>query len=134
MILSSTIAARPMAATRAWPPLTAAAPSFALGLGVLSIALVALVALVAPAKAADAYFKDKQIRLVVGSAPGGGYDAYGRLLAQYMRAHIPGNPTIVVQNMPGAGSLVAANYIYNVAAKDGTVFGAVNALLATDPL
>jgi tripartite-type tricarboxylate transporter receptor subunit TctC len=89
---------------------------------------------VGPAAAADAYFKDKQIRLIVGSAPGGGYDAYGRLLAQYMRAHIPGNPTIVVQNMPGAGSLVAANYIYNVAPKDGTVFGAVNALLATDPL
>ena len=87
-----------------------------------------------PATAADALFKDKQIRLIVGSAPGGGYDAYGRLLAQYMRAHIPGNPTILVQNMPGAGSLVAANYIYNVAPKDGTVFGAVNALLASDPL
>jgi tripartite-type tricarboxylate transporter receptor subunit TctC len=88
----------------------------------------------APAAAADAFFKDKQIRLIVGSAPGGGYDAYGRLLAQYMRPHITGNPTIVVQNMPGAGSLVAANYIYNVAPKDGTAFGAVNALLATDPL
>src|SRR5690349_84305 len=75
-----------------------------------------------PACAADAYFKDRQIRLIVGSAPGGGYDAYGRILAQFMRAHIPGNPTIVVQNMPGAGSLVAANYIYNVAPKDGTVF------------
>src|ERR1700757_780473 len=87
-----------------------------------------------PAAAADPYFKDKQIRLIVGSAPGGGYDAYGRLLAQYMRAHIPGNPTIIVQNMPGAGSLVAANYIYNVAPKDGTFFGAVNAMLATDPL
>ena len=96
--------------------------------------VVSVLAAAAPAVAADAYFKDKQIRLIVGSAPGGGYDAYGRLLSQYMRAHIPGNPTIVVQNMPGAGSLVAANYIYNVAAKDGTVFGAVNALLATDPL
>jgi tripartite-type tricarboxylate transporter receptor subunit TctC len=91
-------------------------------------------ALLAPAAAADAYFKDKQIRLIVGSAPGGGYDAYGRLLAQYMKQHIPGNPTIIVQNMPGAGSLVAANYIYNVAPKDGTFIGAVNALLATDPL
>jgi tripartite-type tricarboxylate transporter receptor subunit TctC len=87
-----------------------------------------------PAAAADPFFKDKQIRLIVGPAPGGGYDAYGRLLAQYMRPHIPGNPTILVQNMPGAGSLVAANYIYNVAPKDGTVFGAVNALLSTDPL
>src|SRR6266581_2105055 len=94
------------------------------------VLLAASILAAAPAVAADAYFKDKQVRLIVGSAPGGGYDAYGRLLSQYMRAHIPGNPTIVVQNMPGAGSLVAANYIYNVAAKDGTVFGAVNALLA----
>jgi tripartite-type tricarboxylate transporter receptor subunit TctC len=99
-----------------------------------ALLLAASIPAAAPAAAADAYFKDKQIRLIVGSAPGGGYDAYGRLLAQYMRAHIPGNPTIVVQNMPGAGSLVAANYIYNVAPKDGTAFGAVNALLATDPL
>jgi tripartite-type tricarboxylate transporter receptor subunit TctC len=96
--------------------------------------VASLLTLAAPAAADDAYFKDKQIRLIVGSAPGGGYDAYGRLLTQFMRQHIPGNPVIIVQNMPGAGSLVAANYIYNVAPKDGTVFGAVNALLATDPL
>jgi tripartite-type tricarboxylate transporter receptor subunit TctC len=99
-----------------------------------AIVALGLVAVDPPARAADAYFKDKQIRLVVGSAPGGGYDAYGRLLAQYMKAHIPGNPNIIVQNMPGAGSLVAANYIYNVAPKDGTFIGAVNALLSTDPL
>ena len=82
----------------------------------------------------SAYFKDKTIRLMVGSAPGGGYDAYGRLFAAHIRRHIPGNPTVIVQNMPGAGSLVLANYLYNVAPKDGTAFGAVNALLATDPL
>ena len=99
-----------------------------------SLFLAALAAPLRPANAADPYFKNRQIRLIVGSAPGGGYDAYGRLLAQYMRDHIPGNPTIIVQNMPGAGSLVAANYIYNVAPKDGTFFGAVNAMLATDPL
>jgi tripartite-type tricarboxylate transporter receptor subunit TctC len=113
-------------------PAFAACAAAAIAAPVLLVASV--LALVDPAAAADAYFKDKQIRLIVGSAPGGGYDAYGRLLAQYMRGHIPGNPTIVVQNMPGAGSLVAANYIYNVAPKDGTVFGAVNAMLATDPL
>jgi tripartite-type tricarboxylate transporter receptor subunit TctC len=99
-----------------------------------SLFLAVLGAPLPPAGAADAYFKNKQIRLIVGSAPGGGYDAYGRLLSQYMRDHIPGNPTIIVQNMPGAGSLVAANYIYNVAPKDGTFFGAVNAMLSTDPL
>jgi len=104
------------------------------GMIAASLLLVAALAPIHRAAAEEAYFKDKQIRLIVGSAPGGGYDAYGRLLSQYMRQHIPGTPTIVVQNMPGAGSLVAANYIYNVAPKDGTAFGAVNALLATDPL
>jgi tripartite-type tricarboxylate transporter receptor subunit TctC len=103
-------------------------------LALRSLVLISLAIPTLPANAADMYFKDKQIRLIVGSAAGGGYDAYGRLLSQYMRLHIPGNPTIIVQNMPGAGSLVAANYIYNVAPKDGTFFGAVNAMLATDPL
>src|SRR3954453_14614580 len=102
-----------------------------------AFALAAIGALLAQSSAAAAqepYFKDEQIRLIVGSAPGGGYDAYGRLLATHIRRHIPGNPTVIVQNMPGAGSLVLANYLYNVAPKDGTAFGAVNALLATDPL
>ena len=96
--------------------------------------LTALAAFAQSATAQEAYFKDKQIRLIIGSAPGGGYDTYGRLLSNHMRRHLPGNPTIIVQNMPGAGSLVLGNYLYNVAPKDGTVFGAVNALLATDPL
>jgi len=87
-----------------------------------------------PAAAQEPLYKDKQIRLIVGSAPGGGYDAYGRLLATHMRRHIPGNPTIVVQNMPGAGSLVLANHLANVAPRDGTVIGAVNGILATEPL
>src|SRR4051812_23445767 len=88
----------------------------------------------AVAQAPGVSFKDKQIRLMVGSAPGGGYDAYARLIAAHMRRHLPDNPTIIVQNMPGAGSLVLANYLYNVAPKDGTAFGAVNALIATDPM
>lgn len=93
-----------------------------------------LLAFATPAAAQEGYFRGKLIRLMVGSAPGGGYDTYGRLFAAYMGRHLPGNPTIVVQNMPGAGSLVLGNYLYNVAPRDGTVFGAVNALLATDPL
>jgi tripartite-type tricarboxylate transporter receptor subunit TctC len=82
----------------------------------------------------EAFFKDKTIRIIVGSAPGGGYDAYARLVGEHMRRHIPGNPQIVVQNMTGAGSLVAMNHIANVAPKDGTVIGAVNALMTTMPL
>jgi tripartite-type tricarboxylate transporter receptor subunit TctC len=127
MIRSSTVRTRGTHATGT--PLAPSVVAILCGVG-----LTCLSAQLAPAAAADAYFKDRQIRMVVGSAPGGGYDAYGRLLAQYMKQQIPGNPTIIVQNMPGAGSLVAANYIYNVAPKDGTFIGAVNAMLATDPL
>ena len=61
--------------------------------------------------------------MIVGYGPGGGYDIYGRMLARHMGKYIPGNPTIIIKNMPGAGSLRAANYIYNVAPKDGTAFG-----------
>jgi tripartite-type tricarboxylate transporter receptor subunit TctC len=94
-----------------------------------------LLALLSPAQAQDEpYYKDKTLRVIVGSAPGGGYDAYARLVSDHMRRHIPGNPQIVVQNMPGAGSLVAMNHIANVAPKDGTVIGAINAAMTTLPL
>ncbi len=69
------------------------------------------------------FYKGKQITLIVSYGPGGGYDVYARVLARYMSKYIPGNPTIVIQNMPGAGSLRGANYIYNAAPKDGTAFG-----------
>lgn len=94
-----------------------------------------VVAMLQPAQVqADDYYKDKTIRIIVGSAPGGGYDAYARLVGDHMRRHIPGNPQIVIQNMPGAGSLVAMNHIANVAPKDGTVIGAINAAMTTQPL
>ena len=91
-----------------------------------SAALLTIAALASSAVHADPiadFYKGKQIQLVVGYGPGGGNDVYARLLARHMGRHIPGNPGIVVQNMPGAGSLRAANYLYNVAPKDGTVFG-----------
>lgn len=69
------------------------------------------------------FYKGRIVQVVVGYGPGGGNDVYARLLARHMARHIPGAPTLVVQNMPGAGSLVAANYIANVAPKDGSVFG-----------
>jgi tripartite-type tricarboxylate transporter receptor subunit TctC len=120
---------------RSFPPKRESSPGcIVAALGGCALAFAAILPLVQPAGAQEPNFKDKQIRLIVGSAAGGGYDAYGRLLSVHMRRHIPGNPTIVVQNMPGAGSLVLANYLYNVAPRDGTAFGAVNALLATDPL
>jgi tripartite-type tricarboxylate transporter receptor subunit TctC len=79
----------------------------------------------AVAETAD-FYKGKTIQMVVGSDPGGGYDIYARLLSRHIVRHIPGNPTIVVQNMPGAASLKATNYIYNVAPQDGTVILAPN--------
>ena len=75
--------------------------------------------------AAD-FYKGKAINIVVGFGPGGGYDAYARLLARHMGKHVPGQPSIVVQNMTGGGSVRAANYVYAVAPKDGTVIAAVN--------
>ncbi len=79
--------------------------------------------LAAPAAHADAvadFYKNKQINLIVGYGPGGGYDIYARLLARHFSRFIPGNPNVIVQNMPGAGSLRAVNYLYNIAPKDGT--------------
>jgi tripartite-type tricarboxylate transporter receptor subunit TctC len=80
---------------------------------------------IAPAAAqpADQFYKGKQIRIVVGSTAGGDYDVWARLLARHMSRHIPGNPTIIVENMPGAGTLVATNHVYNLAPRDGTVLG-----------
>src|ERR1700741_3258366 len=69
------------------------------------------------------FYRGKRVNLIVSYGPGGGYDVYARVLARHIGRHIPGNPSIVVQNMPGAGSLRGANYIYNVAPKDGTAFG-----------
>jgi tripartite-type tricarboxylate transporter receptor subunit TctC len=75
-----------------------------------------------PVQAAD-FYKGKTISLIIGSNASGGYDGYGRLLARHMGKHIPGEPSIVPQNMPGANGVRAAGYVYNVAAKDGTVLG-----------
>ena len=69
------------------------------------------------------FYKGRVINLIIGYSPGGGYDMYGRVLAQHMSKHIPANPKIIPQNMPGAGSLKAALYIFTAAPKDGTAFG-----------
>jgi len=83
-------------------------------------------ALAVPLARADAvadFYKGRQVNLIVGFGPGGGYDIYARLLARHFGRFIPGNPNVVVQNMPGAGSLRAVNYLYNIAPKDGTTIG-----------
>ncbi len=79
-----------------------------------------------PNAAIAAFYQGKTIRVIVGLAAGGGFDSTARLLARHMGKYIPGNPTLVVENMPGAGSRVAANWLYEVGEKDGTVFGVFN--------
>jgi tripartite-type tricarboxylate transporter receptor subunit TctC len=69
------------------------------------------------------FYRGKQINLIVGYGPGGGYDVYARLLARHFSRFVPGAPSVIVQNMPGAGSLRALNYLYNIAPKDGSVIG-----------
>jgi tripartite-type tricarboxylate transporter receptor subunit TctC len=73
--------------------------------------------------ASDDVFKGNTVKIVVGLTAGGAFDAYARTLARYLGKHIPGNPTFVVDNMPGAGGLVAANYVYKVAKPDGLTIG-----------
>ncbi len=78
------------------------------------------------AVAQSGFYDGKTVNIVVSYAPGGGYDFYSRLLARHIGDHIPGKPTIIVQNMPGAAGVVASNYVYVAATKDGTVIAAVD--------
>ena len=85
--------------------------------------MLAVAAAAAGAQDAAEFYKGRQVNLVVGYGTGGGYDVYGAHPVRHIGRHIPGNPNVVIQNMPGAGSLVAANYLYKVAPKDGSTFG-----------
>jgi tripartite-type tricarboxylate transporter receptor subunit TctC len=78
---------------------------------------------------AQSFYEGKTLRLVVGFAPGGGFDTYARVLSRHMGRHIPGNPTLVVENMTGAGSLISANHLYRVAKPDGLTIGHFNGAL-----
>jgi len=86
-------------------------------------ATLCLIVVARPAVAQEPFYKGKTIRLIVGLAPGGGFDTYSRVIARHMGKHIPGNPTTVVDNMPGAASLLAANYVYKAARPDGLTIG-----------
>jgi tripartite-type tricarboxylate transporter receptor subunit TctC len=88
----------------------------------------------ARADAVSDFYRGKTVTIIVGYSAGGGYDIYARALGRHMGKHLPGNPSFIVQNITGAGSLNAANHIYNVSAKDGTVFGTFARGLAIEPL
>jgi tripartite-type tricarboxylate transporter receptor subunit TctC len=100
---------------------------------ILPILIVSLLAAVNGA-AQTPYFQGKAITVIVGYQAGDGYDIWARLLAAHMAKHIPGNPIMVVQNRPGAGSMIAANYIYNVAKPDGLTIGSIGPSLYLDQL
>lgn len=98
---------------------------------------LAALAFTAAARAQDAaadFYKGKQITIVVGSTPGGGYDLFGRLVARFIGKYIPGNPNVIVQNMPGASGNTSAAWVANAGAKDGTVIGAPQAGSLIDQL
>ena len=99
-------------------------------------ALLCLLALLATISlsAAQSQFAWKRLTIVVSFGPGGNYDVYARLLARHIGRHLPGNPTVIVTNMPGAGGLTASNHLFNVAPKDGSVVGFIPRGMATEPL
>lgn len=107
----------------------AVTPAIALALGLMALASTAR------AQPAEAdFFKGKTVSVVVAYPPGGGYDAYGRLFVMHVGRHLPGSPTVIVRNMPGASGIVAANYLYNNAPNDGTVMAIFSSSSAFAPL
>jgi len=103
-------------------------------LKMLSIISVLLWPAHAGAQTVEEFYRSKSITMLVGSAAGGGYDIYGRVLARHMSRHIPGNPNIIVKNMPAAAGLAAASALYATADKDGSVIAAFTNGAAMDPL
>ena len=103
-------------------------------LGATLVAVAAMLPVCAQAQSPADFYKGKTVTLLIGSAPGGGYDAMGRAVSRHIGKHIPGNPVVVVQNMSGAGGIIPTNHLFKVAAKDGTVIGTVNNTTPFEPL
>ena len=80
------------------------------------------------------FYRSKTVRIIVGFSAGGGFDAYSRVIARHLGKHIPGNPAVIVDNMAGAGSIIAANHVYNAAPKDGTVIGNISGPIILEQL
>jgi len=96
--------------------------------------LLAMSTQLAYAQSVEEFYRGKTVNMIIGYSVGGGYDLYGRLISRHIGKHIPGRPAIVPQNMTGAGSLRAAQFIYSVAPKDGTAIGTFGRTIATTPL
>src|SRR3954465_2214836 len=102
--------------------------------GLLAGAVLAFAAVPVSAQEDAMFFKDKQLKIVVGSAAGSGYDLIARLVWRFVPNHIPGKPAVLIQNVPGAGSIQMANQVVNTAPRDGTVIGAPINGMPTAPL
>jgi tripartite-type tricarboxylate transporter receptor subunit TctC len=98
--------------------------------------IIACAAFIPPAcaEAVGDFYKGKELRLIISTTVGTGYDAYARAVGRHLARHLPGNPSVVPQNMPGAGGLAAANHLYAVAPKDGTVIGMIQNTVPFEPL
>jgi len=103
---------------------------------ILIMILTLFISAISPAAAQSPgqFYQGKTVNLYIGYGPGGGYDIYGRVVARFLGHHIPGKPSVVPQNMPGAGSIRAANYVYHVAPKDGTALGIVTQTVALEEI
>lgn len=108
--------------------------SWAIATGVMALAVLTVSATASFGQSLESFYKGRQIRYILGSAGGGGYDVYSRTVTKYMGAHIPGKPSFVIQNMPGASGIVAANYLYNVSARDGSQIGMTGRASAIETL
>ena len=99
-------------------------------------AAATMIALAGPARAqsVEEFYKGRNVSMIIGFSAGSGYDIYARTLARFMGKHIPGHPALIPQNMPGAGSQRAAQYLYGVAPKDGSVIGTISRSMPVEPL
>jgi tripartite-type tricarboxylate transporter receptor subunit TctC len=102
--------------------------------GTIAISLILALPCPATAQSVSEFYAGKTVTLAVGFAPGGGYDLYARLVASHLGKHLPGHPNIVVQNMPGAGSMRAAQHLYSIAPKDGTAIATFGRQIGISPL
>src|SRR5438874_13650313 len=100
----------------------------------LAGALGFFAAIAASAQSVAEFYRGRQISMIVGFNPGGAYDPYARSVARHLSKHLPGSPNIVVKNMQGAGSVIAANHLYNASPKDGSEFGLIAGSAALEPM
>src|ERR1700739_5003162 len=95
-------------------------------IGAALVAVLLGLATTAWAQGTDEFYRGRQVRFIVGTAAGQDYDAWARLIGRHMGRFIPGNPSFVIENMPGAGHILATNYLFNLAPRDGSVIGMVS--------